>query len=108
MEKTTERLQMMAEISEANRQHVEDWKAQEMALKTWIVEYAYIDNGGCRHEWMDADPLSKLADFEIRVQAATIGDALALAESDLCIQAKKNEWKRWKIISIGIWDEEIW
>lgn len=105
---TLDKLNMMKQIEEANRNHVEEWKRRNM--KIWVAEFAFIDRDGVKHEWnygkkgFDHDH----DNFGYQVEALNIEEALTKAKEQISAMAGNRDWQYWTITDIGICNDNIW
>ena len=101
-----EKLQLMDEISEDNKRHVEEWKQEN--LKSWVADYGFIDKDGNKHD-EKGDPAFPFGTNRIKVHASNIQDALIQATQCLtAIRAGQPDWQDARIYDIGIMDDNIW
>lgn len=101
-----EKLQLMDEISDDNKRHVEEWKQKN--LKSWVADYGYIDQDGNKHD-EKGDAAFPFGTNRIKVYAPNIQGALI--EAMKCLTAIRNGqpgWQDARIYDIGIMDDDIW
>jgi len=99
-----DKLDLMKQIKENNRKHVEDWKRENM--KIWVADYGFIDRDGNKHE-SDLNG-HDMNDFQIQVEALNIREALEKAEEQVSAMAGNRDWQYWTITDIGICNDNIW
>lgn len=99
-----EKLNLMKQIEEDNRKHVEDWKRKNM--KIWVADYGFIDRDGNKKE-SDMNG-SNLRDYQIQVEALDIQEALNKAKEQVSAMAYNRDWQYWTITDVGICNDNIW
>lgn len=100
--KIKDKLNLMKQIDEDNRKHVEDWKEENM--KIWVADYAGIDADGNKFEATDDD----FNACRIQVEALTIEEALIEAKKQVGNLAVLGNWQDWKIYCIGMCNKNVW
>lgn len=103
-----DKLHMMKQIDEDNRNHVEEWKRKNM--KIWVINYGFIDRDGVKHVW-DVDKTgfdSHSDNFTYQVEAMDIQEALNKGKEQIAAKAFNRYWQYWTIIDVGICNNNIW
>lgn len=95
-------LELIQEERAANEKHVQEWKQANM--KTWAVDYGFIDADGNKH----VDEEKALWSNRIKVKAPDIQIALEEAKKELLAMAQNLDWQEVKIWNIGIMEDNIW
>ncbi len=107
--KIREKLNLMKQIDEDNRKHVEEWKQKNM--KIWVADYAFIDRDGNKHEWKPEDKTGfdgHRENFTYQVEALDIQEALNKAKEQISAMAGNRDWQYWTITDVGICNDNIW
>ena len=107
--KIREKLNLMKQIDEDNRKHVEDWKRKNR--KIWVADYAVIDRDGNKHDWNPEDKTGfdgHRENFTYQVEALDIQEALTKAKEQISAMAGNRDWQYWTITDIGICNDNIW
>lgn len=99
-----DKLNLIQEERTANEKHVQEWKQGNM--KTWYVDYGYIDAEGKEH--VDDENAFPFGSNRIDVKAPDIQSALDESKKQLLAKAEKLNWQEVKIWNIGIVEDNIW
>ena len=99
---TKDKLNLMKQIDEDNRKHLEEFIQAHM--KIWVADYVYIDRDGNK---IDIAPGS-FRSPSLQVEALNIRDALEAAEKKLKEMREECGWLEFIITDVGICNANVW